>query len=333
MFWERLRRLKMKLSKNWARNLTAFATAAIAIQAFKINLRFIIIPCILIVLVLFVLAVPVYLFVKRVVITNAIRKAVAFIVEITKKYIAILRTISAIIVAIMSVLAFLTHNALLILPISMIAFLILFTPVYSLITGLFKRITSKSKVAISVSGRYVAIISTIIVIMTILIFSSIKDLPNVAIIEETAGKVGRSIAAKNMASLSSSMDNIIHAIINFQKDPDATRNRVYEDALKQAADKGYVFYIPQKNYYITALNKRNDEHLLTEEERNRIEKSLGEILKRTNKRDQISLMNMVLSDIRVTEELWMPKERLADLTPLDLIGVVGGYIGELILER
>ena len=43
-------------------------------------------------------------------------------------------------------------------------------------------------------------------------------------------------------------------------------------------------------------------------------------------------MNEVLRDIRVTEELWMPKEREIDLSPLDLIGVAGGYIGELMLK-
>ncbi|MCK4826664.1 hypothetical protein KA005_63590, partial [bacterium] len=134
-------------------------------------------------------------------------------------------------------------------------------------------------------------------------------------------------------SLGARMDNIIHAIINYQKDPDATRNRVYEDALKQAAGKGYVFYIPQRDYYITAIKKRNDDYLLTKEERDRIKNSLDDIFKRSNKRDQMSLMNEVISDIRVTKELWIPKERLADLSTLDLIGVVGGYIGELILEQ
>lgn len=209
---------------------------------------------------------------------------------------------------------------------------ILFADVLSKIAGLVKRSASKSKVAFYISGRYVVIISTITLIMTILIYSSMKDLPDAKKVNQTVRTVGNNIAAKNMASLSSSIDNIIHTIINYQKDPDATRNRVYEDALKQAADKSYVFYIPQKNYYITAKNWRDDKRLLTKEERSRIEDSLDDIFNRSDKRDQISLMNMVLSDIRVTEKLWIPKDRVADLSPHDLIGVVGGYIGERILE-
>lgn len=177
------------------------------------------------------------------------------------------------------------------------------------------------------------LVTTITAIMLVAVFFTTKRLPTAGTIEKTVKKVGNKIAATNMVSLGARMDNIIHAIINYQKDPDATRNRVYEDALKQAAGKGYVFYIPQRDYYITAIKKRNDDYLLTKEERDRIKNSLDDIFKRSNKRDQMSLMNEVISDIRVTKELWIPKERLADLSTLDLIGVVGGYIGELILEQ
>lgn len=212
---------------------------------------------------------------------------------------------------------------------------ILFADVASLITDLVKkRRASKSNVVTCISGRYAAIISAITLIMTILILSLIKDLPDVKEVNQTVRKVGNKITAKNMASLSSGIDSIIHAIVEYQKDPEETRNRVYEDALRQAADKGYVFYIPQKNYYITAINKRNDKRLLTKEETDIIEKVLKEIFERSSKRDQISLMNMVLSDIRVTEELWKPKKRKVkvSLSELDIIGVVGGYIGELVLK-
>jgi hypothetical protein len=219
-----------------------------------------------------------------------------------------------------------------VLAITIITLYIVFSDVLSSITRLVKRIANKSKIAIYIWLRYVAIIGTITLIITILIFSSIKDLPDANTVTLIARTVGNDIAGRNMASLSRSMDNIIHAIIHYQEDPDATRNRVYEDALKQAADKGYVFYIPQRDYYITGLNKRNSKRLLTEEERNRIKTSLDDILKRSDKRDQISLMNMVLSDVRVTGELWTPKERLADLSSLGLMGVVGGYIGELMVE-
>jgi uncharacterized membrane protein YgaE (UPF0421/DUF939 family) len=227
--------------------------------------------------------------------------------------------------------------ALIFLAITIIAFFVLFSKTLSLtlITSTIKKIV-RDLLAPFIEKRYMSTLHTfaavIVAIMVVLVFFTTKRLPTTGAIEKIARKMGNNIAAKNMASLSSSMDNIIHTIISYQKDPDATRNLIYEDALKQAAVKGYVFYIPQRDYYITALNKRNHERLLTEEERNRIENSLDEIFKRSNERDQISLMNMILSDIRVTEELWKPKERLADLSPLDLIGVVGGYIGEHILK-
>lgn len=217
--------------------------------------------------------------------------------------------------------------------ISIIVLYILFSDALSLITAATKKAFSESKPTLYISKRYVSTITTIAMIITILVFLSIKGLPDADKVMQTAEIVGNSIVARNTASLSKSMDNIIHTIIDNQKDPDVTRNRIYEGALKQAADKGYVFYIRQKNYYITAKNWRDDKRLLTGEETDIIEKVLKEIFERSDKRDQISLMNMVLSDVRVTKELWMPKERLVDLSPLDLIGIVGGYIGEHILEQ
>jgi len=222
--------------------------------------------------------------------------------------------------------------ALPLLAVAIITFYILFTDVLSKIKGFIKRIAIENKEDFNILRRYVSIISTITLIITILIYSSIKDLPDAKKVNQTVKRVGNKIAAKNMASLSSSMDSIIHTIIGHQKDPDATRIRVYEDALRQAADRGYVFHIPQENYYITAIDRRNDESLLTEEERKRIKKSLDDILKRTDKQDQISLMKEVLSAIRVKEELWKPKERKVTLSEIDIVGIVGGYIGELILK-
>lgn len=254
-----------------------------------------------------------------------------------KEWLVKLAAIAAIVSAIIAVLKFvlemslssmiLVLTALVVLSIAIIALYILFSKVLPQIKIAIKQIGEEGYMTI-----LRAIAATIVAIMVVLVFFTTKRLPTAGTLEKTVKKVGNKIAAKNMASLSSSMDNIIHTIIGYQKDPDATRNRVYEDALRQAADKGYVFYVPQKNYYITAINKRNDESLLTEEEKNRIKNSLDDILKRSEKRDQISLMNMVLSDIRVTEELWMPKDRVDDLSPLDLMTVVGGYIGELILK-
>lgn len=180
--------------------------------------------------------------------------------------------------------------------------------------------------------RYVAIISTITLIMTILLYSSLKDLPDAKKVAQITRAEGKKIAARNMASISGGIDNIIHTILDYQKDPDGTRDRVYEEALKQTADKGYIFFIPQRDYYVTAPDKRNEERLLTEDERDRIENSLNDIFERSTKRDQLSLLHMVLSDIRVGDELWKPKERKVKLSPLDLMGVVGGYIGELILK-
>lgn len=268
------------------------------------------------------------LFSNKTAFKNAFRELA---ISISKRYVTILRIliplIAVVVTSIVVLISFKTSISA-VLAFAIMAFLFAFSNVVASAI----KIAVRSKAAIYISRRYVAIISTITVIITILIFSSIRDLPDAKKIKRTVRIVGDNIAAKNMASLSSSMDNIIHTIIGHQKDPDATRNRIYEDALKQAADKGYVFYIPQKDYYVTAKERRGDERLLTEKERNRIKNSLDDILKRSNKRDQISLMNMVLSDIRVTEELWMPKERLVELSELDIIGVVGGYIGELVLE-
>jgi hypothetical protein len=226
--------------------------------------------------------------------------------------------------------------ALTVLAIIIITMCILFLDALSLIITAIKRIFIYL-FAPFVEKRYADVLRTfsavIVAIMVVHLFFITERLPTIVNIEETVKKVGNNIAAVNMASLGARMDNIIHAIINYQKDPKATRNRIYEDALKQAADKGFVFYIPQRDYYITQTNKRDDEYLLTKKERNRIKNSLDDIFKRSNERDQMNLMNMVLSDIRVIEELWMPKERLDTLSPIDLIGVVGGYIGELILKR
>ena len=177
------------------------------------------------------------------------------------------------------------------------------------------------------------IFTVIIVILIALVYIKTKQLPDSNKVVQTATAVGYNIAEKYMASLRSRMDDIVHTIINFQKDPKATRNRIYEKALRQAADKGYIFYIPQKDYYITAMTKREDKYHLTKKERNLIKNSLEDIFKRSNERDQINLMSMILSDIRVTDELWKPKKRLVDLSPIDIIGIVGGYIGELILEK
>lgn len=265
------------------------------------------------------------LFSNKTAFKNAFRELA---ISISKRYVTILRILIAVVVAPIVVLLSFKTSISAVLAFAIVAFLFAFSNVVASAI----KIAVRNKVSVYISRRYVAIVSTITVIMAILIFFSIKDLPDANKVMQTARKVGNNIAAKNMSSLSNGMDNIIHAIIGYQQDPDAARNRIYEDALKQAADKGYVFYIPQRDYYITALNKRNDERLLTEEERIRIKNSLDNIVKRSNERDQISLMNMVLSDIRVTEELWIPKERLVDLSPLDLIGVVGGYIGEHILK-
>ena len=182
--------------------------------------------------------------------------------------------------------------------------------------------------------RYEAVIGTFILITTILIYSSINRLPDAKTVTETARTVGSELAGMkmNMALFSKGMDNIIHTIIRYQKEPEAARNRVYEDALKQAAAKSYVVNIPQRDYYVTVTNKRGDKRLLTRKEADILEKVLKEIFERSNKRDQISLMNEVLSDIRVTEELWKPKERKVELSELDIIGVVGGYIGEIVLK-
>lgn len=176
------------------------------------------------------------------------------------------------------------------------------------------------------------IATTITTIMIVIVLFTVRRIPDGYVIKETVKTAGKKIAL-NMAGLDRSMDNIVHTIINYNKHPDATRNRVYEDALKQAADKGYVFYIPQRDYYITLINKKGDKRLLTGKERDIIEKVLKEIFKRSDKRDQISLMNEVLRDIRVAEELWIPKKRKVTLSELDIIAVVGGYIGELILEQ
>lgn len=222
--------------------------------------------------------------------------------------------------------------ALVILSFTIIAMLILFSKKKKmpLITTAIQKIERYMDILRTFAAVIVAIL-VVLVFSIVLVFFTIKELPDAKKVNQTVRKVGNNIAKKNMASLSSDMDNIIHTIINYRKDPDATRNRVYEDALKQAANKGYVFYIPQKNYYIIPKNARDDKRLLTEKEREHIKNSFDDILKRSNERDQISLMNMVLSDIRVTEELWIPKERLVNLTPIDLTGVVGGYIGELVL--
>ena len=96
--------------------------------------------------------------------------------------------------------------------------------------------------------------------------------------------------------------------------------------------KRYIFHLPEKEYYVTGKNKRNGKSLLSIDEKTLIKASLKGAFERTQKRDQISLMYMVLSDIRVAEELWKQKKRPDELSSLSLIGVVGGYIGELITE-
>lgn len=249
---------------------------------------------------------------------------------IKKRYVAILITIGAMLAVIMTLRLLSRANISKVLPIAVIAYLILYG-FMKLLTVIGNNKTVR-KVTIYIWERYTPIVSTIAVIVAIMVVVTIKDLPDAKTVEKTPRIAGDNVTAKNMASLSMSVDSIIHTIIDYQKDPDATRNRVYRGALKQAAHRGYIFYIPQRDYYITALNKRNTERLVTEEERNRIKISLDDALKRSDKRDQISLMSEVLGDVRVRGELWKPKERKVALSELDIIGVVGGYIGELVLK-
>ncbi|MHC4752072.1 MAG: hypothetical protein ACYTFW_19645, partial [Planctomycetota bacterium] len=148
-------------------------------------------------------------------------------------------------------------------------------------------------------------------------------------------------------------------------DSEALRKVVYIDALEQANDKGYITLISE--FYMTSYNWQDEERrLLTMSERGIIEESLA----KHSERDLYRLMHLVLSDDRMISELkkkeaydveiYLPsrvlncskeneffsktfdkvettgkylvayKKNTIHLTPFDKIGIIGGYISELI---
>ncbi len=113
------------------------------------------------------------------------------------------------------------------------------------------------------------------------------------------------------------------------------RKVVYSNALDQARDNGYVYFISER--YLTSeawRDKDKGTKLLTSEEKGIVEKCFGE----HKGEDLYSLMYAVLSDDKMIVALQekqaydVPidsKGRTRQLSAYDKIGVIGGYIGEL----
>jgi hypothetical protein len=114
-------------------------------------------------------------------------------------------------------------------------------------------------------------------------------------------------------------------------DSEAVRKVVYRDALDQAAKKGYIFFLIKEGRHVTAYDHRDQNRLLTEKQRNAVEDCFF-TEPPLEEKDSYSSMCRVLSDEKVIEALKCDAT-VVHLTPYDVIGVVGGYLGELTLDR
>lgn len=123
---------------------------------------------------------------------------------------------------------------------------------------------------------------------------------------------------------------LLEFVIHYIDNPGSVREGIYRQAFKQAAEKTYVFETPEG--YITHSSWRDSNRLLTDFERDQIEKILAD----SNEPEQIRLMNLVLTDKKLRPELsydFHIGSKTIHLTPYDKIGVIGGYIGEVKFEH
>lgn len=167
----------------------------------------------------------------------------------------------------------------------------------------------------------VAVVAMAIGIMALFL----NNLP--VILGEVVKKECDIIAQKTKADIFKDARENHEKVITTLVDSEAVRKMVYRDAMDQADKEGYIFLI--KGHYLTAYDWREKNRLLTEKQRRVIERCF--FTKHLEEKDLYTLMYLVLSDEEVIEALKC-KATFVHLTPYDIIGIVGGYLGELIQE-
>ena len=182
-----------------------------------------------------------------------------------------------------------------------------------------KELTKKNKI-------WIAVLLIMVPISLIGIILLINKFPTATRISEVVKKESSVIAQKTREDILKDAREDHEKQIVTLADSAAVRKIVYRDALDQAAKKGYIF--PLDGYiYLTNNALRDEKRLLTEAQRKAIEKCLT---KHLEEKDSYNLMYYVLSDKETIEAL---RKNTIRLTPYDLIGVVGGYIGEIVKEQ
>lgn len=140
-------------------------------------------------------------------------------------------------------------------------------------------------------------------------------------------------------------EKVVVKLIIFRKEPAETRSAVYQEALEQTGENGYIFFVGEAPLfgegYLTAENYWEEEwRLLTKTERRIVAKWFKTI---NEGKSLLSLLDMLLSNDTVARELSIvksyevkvgpEKEITCHITPYDKIGIIGGYIGELRVAR
>lgn len=188
---------------------------------------------------------------------------------------------------------------------------------------------------------YAALAMAIFMGLTLLLGSAgilTKFLPTTEAVRKVIKEEGGTIAKE-------SVEKISYVVIECQKDLSGARNTLYENVFtnKEIQLKGYVCQEAPKLHVTSHLWKnteRGNKRLLIDNERILIKEIIGDNLKGGNI-DQRHLMNLVLGDSRIIRGILKDtflSDRVIDselvhLSPYEKIVVIGGYIGELILEN
>jgi len=182
-------------------------------------------------------------------------------------------------------------------------------------------------------GMLVAVLVTTFILIIIVAIFSVEQ-PTITRISEIVEKEGYIIAQKTKEGIIGKSRDDHEKIIITLADAEATRKVVYRDALWQAEEKGYIFSI--NGWYLTGYLYRDVNSLLTEKQQKEIESCF---IKHTEEKDLHRLLYCVLSDEELIKtikvngtDIFMPSKDIIHLSPYHLIGVVGGYLGEIRFE-
>jgi len=145
-------------------------------------------------------------------------------------------------------------------------------------------------------------------------------------ISEFVNNETRKIAQRTREGIFNDAREDHEKVITTLGDSEAVREVIYRNALDQAEKKGYIFSVAGQ--YSTNYLWREGNRLLTERQRKSIEKCFST---KPPEEDLYSLMYAALSNEDVIKAL-ESDATLVRLTQYDLIGVLGGYLGELKLE-